>query len=416
MARNCWVKVFLAVLVGLFIMGGTGWAAGDVWRIGTIYPLTGPLSKNGVKNFDGVKIATDMINDTGGVLGKKVVLVSADAPNPQAAASEANRLITNEKVTCIIGTQASSLSLAATVVAEKNKVFYIETEGVSGLITARGFKYLFRTTFSSGMMSAQMVDYIAKVVASKLGKRPAELKIAVVHEDGGFGTAISKGLKARAKALKLNIVSDQSYSAKSTDLSGLILKLKQVKPDIVLAVQYINDAILFHRQAKELRLKSLIMGTTAGQGNPDFYKALGKDAEGVIAFGIPSEFSIKNLSSQPKKDAAEFVRRYKASHNGGYPNPTSFVGFAGAWILYKFILPRAKSLDPEKLRQAALSLDVPKGQGVLNWGIKFAGPNAKNAGQNLRASAGINQWQNGKLRLIWPKEVATSELILNVKK
>ena len=415
MGRSRWFKVFMVVLVGSFFIGGTGFAAGGTWRVGTIYPLTGPLSKNGMKNFDGVKIATEMINDAGGILGKKVVLVSADAPNPQAAASEANRLITNEKITSIIGTQASSLSLAATVVAEKNKVFYIETEGVSGLITARGFKYLFRTTFSSGMMSAQMVDYIAKVVAPKLGKKPSELRIAVVHEDGGFGTAISKGLKARAKVLKLNIVLDQSYSAKSTDLSGLILKLKQVKPDIVLAVQYINDAILFHRQARELRLKSIIMGTTAGQGNPDFYKALGKDANGVIAFGIPSEFSIKNLSSQPKKDAAEFVKRYEASHNGHYPSPTSFVGFAGAWILYKFIMPRAKSLDPDKLRKAALSLDVPKGQGVLNWGIKFAGPKAKNAGQNIRASAGINQWQNGKLRLIWPKEVATSNLILNVK-
>ena len=93
MGKNHWLKVFVAVLVGIFFIGGTGFAAGDVWRIGTIYPLTGPLSKNGVKNFDGVKIATEMINDAGGVLGKKVVLISADAPNPQAAVSEANRLI-----------------------------------------------------------------------------------------------------------------------------------------------------------------------------------------------------------------------------------------------------------------------------------------------------------------------------------
>ena len=61
--------------------------------MGSTILLTGPLSKNGVKNFDGVKIATEMINDAGGVLGKKVVLISTDAPNPQAAASEANRLI-----------------------------------------------------------------------------------------------------------------------------------------------------------------------------------------------------------------------------------------------------------------------------------------------------------------------------------
>jgi len=411
--KKSFFTALLLILSLIVFSGGQGiFAADDVWRIGTIYPLSGPNSKNGIKNFDGVKIAIDMVNETGGVLGKKVVLVGADAPDPQAAASEANRLITNENITAIIGTQSSSLSMAATVVAEKNKTFYIETEGVSGLITARKFKYLFRTTFSSGMMTAQAVKYVAEVIAPKLGKKAKDLRIAVVHEDGGFGTAVSRGLKANAKAQGLNLITSQSYSSKSTDLSGLILKLKQAKADIILAAQYINDAILFHRQAKELRLKGMIIGSTAGQGNPDFHKALGKDADGVIAFGIPSEFSLGNLAPGPKKAATEFVERYKKTHKGEYPNPTSFVGFAGAWVLCKSILPQAKSLDPEKLRQAALSLDVPRGSGVLNWGLKFAGPDAKNAGQNLRASAGINQWQNGKLRLIYPREVAGSDLIL----
>lgn len=398
----------------LFLLGFAPmvFAADDVWRIGTIYPLTGPNSKNGIKNFDGVKIATQMINDRGGVLGKKVVLVSADAPDPQAAASEANRLITNERITAIIGTQSSSLSMAATVVAEKNKTFYIETEGVSGLITARGFRYLFRTTFSSGMMAAQIVDYVTDYIAPRLEKDAKDLRIAIVHEDGGFGTATSRGLTARSKARGLSVVANEGYSSKSTDLSGLILKLKRAKPDIILAAQYINDAILFHRQANELRLRGMIIGSTAGQGNPDFVKALGRDAEGIIAFGIPSEFSITKLPAEQKKEASEFVERYQKTHNGEYPNPTSFVGFAGAWILYKYILPRAGSLDPEKLRQAALSLEIPPGKGVLNWGIKFAGPDKKNAGQNLYASAGINQWQDGKLRLIFPREVATADLRL----
>ena len=129
-----------------------------------------------------------MINDAGGALGKKVVLVSADAPTPEAAASEANRLITNEKVTAIIGTQSSGLSMAATVVAEKNKVFYIENEGISDDITGRGFKYVFRTTFNSQMMGYQMVD-TARTPAQKLGKKADELRFAIIHEDGGFGTS-----------------------------------------------------------------------------------------------------------------------------------------------------------------------------------------------------------------------------------
>ena len=381
----------------------------NIWRIGTILPLTGPLAKNGIKNFDGVKIATEMINEGGGVLGKKVVLVSADAPDPQAAASEANRLITNEKVTAIMGTQASTLSMAATVVAEKNKVFYLENEGISGAITGRGFKYVFRTTFDSDMMAFQMVDFAAEVVAPKIGKKAKELRLSIVHEDSAFGTSTGKGLTERAKALGLNVVATEIYSAKSVDLSGLVLKLKQAKPDIVLAAQYINDSILFHRQVKELQLKTIVIGTTAGQGNPDFVQAFGKEANGVMAGGIPSEISVQRLTAQQKRDAMEFVKRYKDTHRGEYPNPTSFVGFAGAWILYKFILPEAKSLDPEKLREAALDLDIPPGKGVLNWGIKFAKPGEKNAGQNIYASAGINQWQDGELKLIYPKEIASAE-------
>jgi len=406
-------QIFKSLVVFLCIFlffGGIATASDDVWRIGTIFPLTGPLSKNGMKNFEGVKIATEMINDAGGVLGKKIVLVSADAPEPMAAASEATRLITNEKITAIIGTQSSSLSMAATVVAEKNKVFYIENEGVFGLITARGFKYLFRTTFSSSMMAPQMVDYSVKYLAPKLGKDAKEIRFAIIHEDGGFGTSIGKGLEARAKVLGLNVVTNLKYSAKSADLSGLVLKLKQAKPDILLAAQYINDSILFHRQARDLRLKTLVFGTTAGQGNPDFAKAMGKDAEGVLAGGIPAEISVKGLAGGPSKDAAAFFKRYQDSHNGESPNPTAFVGFAGAWTFYKFILPKAGSLDPDKLREAALSLDISPGEGVLNWGIKFARPDAKNAGQNLYASPGINQWQNGQLKLVFPREVATSDL------
>jgi branched-chain amino acid transport system substrate-binding protein len=404
--------LFTFFLVSLLFVGNTLYAQENVWRIGTILPLTGPLAKNGIKNFDGVKIATEMINDQGGVLGKKVVLVSADAAEPQAAQSEANRLITNEKVTAIIGTQASSLSMAATVVAEKAKVFYLENEGISAGITSRGFKYVFRTTFDSDMMAYQMVDFAAEFIAPKLGKKAKDLQFAIVYEDGGFGTSTGKGLTDRAKALGLKVVATEMYSAKSVDLSGMVMKLRQAKPDIVLAAQYINDSILFHRQAKELKFNAIVIGTTAGQGNPDFVQAFGKDANGVMAGGIPSEISVERLTAQQKKDADEFVKRYKASHNGEYPNPTSFVGFAGAWIMYKFIMPKAGGLDPEKLREAALSLDVPRGKGVLNWGIKFAKPGESNAGQNVFASAGINQWQDGNLKLIYPREVASADFRL----
>ena len=408
-------KLFLLTTALVFLFSGflitiSSFASDKTWKIGTIFPLTGPLAKNGINNFTGVKIATQMINDNGGVLGKKIKLVSADAPEPQAAASEANRLITNENVKAIIGTGGSSLCMAASVVAEKNKVFYIENEGVSGLITARKYKYLFRTTFSGSMMANLMLDYTENVLAPKMGKDPKKLRIAIIHENGGFGISTGKGLAAYAKTLGLKVVLTEKYNAKTADLSGLILKLKVVRPDISLAAQYVNDAILFHRQANELKLMVPVLGTTAGQGTHDFGKALGPDADKVLAGGIPAELSIEKLTGEPLKIARELIARYEKDHNGKYPSPNTFIGFAGAWIFYKYILPKAGSLDPDKLREAALSLDIPKGEGVLNWGVKFAGIGAKNMGQNLFASACINQWQDGKLRLVYPEVIATSKL------
>ena len=260
------------------------------------------------------------------------------------------------------------------------------------------------------MMANQMVDYAVQVLAPKLNKDAKSLRMAIIHEDGGFGTSTGTALQKHAKALGLNIVAVETYSAKTADLSGLVLKLKQSKPDVLLTAQYINDSILFHRQSAELRFSVPVIGTTAGQGTPDFYSALTKEAEGILAGGIPSEISIDRLGAEQKADAGEFVKRYQASHNGEYPSPTAFVGFAGAWILYKHIMPKAGGLDPEKLREAALALDVPPGKGVLNWGVKFSPPGAPDAGQNVYAAAGISQWQDGKLRLVFPKEIAAAEV------
>ena len=73
--------------------------------------------------------------------------------------------------------------MAATVVAEKAKVFYLENEGISSGITGRGFKYTFRTTFDSDMMAYQMVDYAAEVIAPKIGEKGERTSSG--HHTGG---------------------------------------------------------------------------------------------------------------------------------------------------------------------------------------------------------------------------------------
>jgi len=289
----------MAVLVACSLVAGCARGPRGEIKIGTIFPLSGPLALNGQEVSDGVEIARQMVNERGGVNGKEIVFVSADAPDATAATQEADRLITEEGVTCIIGTQASSLSIAASTVAERSGVFYWEVEGISDQITGRGFKYMFRVTFRAKQMAEAMLNFIEEVVPAKLGKPASELKVALVYEDSGFGTSTAQNIESLAGSYSFSLVAKESYSAKSAELESLILNLKAKSPDVLLAASYINDAILLTRQSKELGFEPpVVMGTTAGHGTPGFVEALGADADGVFAAGIPSQVNPDNMKPE----------------------------------------------------------------------------------------------------------------------
>src|SRR5262245_66094649 len=102
--------VFLLVVVALTVaFGGElapvgGQATAVEYKIGVLEPSTGPLAFEGKRHVLGLEIVRDLINQRGGVMGKKLVLSIADATDPTAAATEANRLITREGVKIITGT------------------------------------------------------------------------------------------------------------------------------------------------------------------------------------------------------------------------------------------------------------------------------------------------------------------------
>src|SRR5204863_10100511 len=85
-------------------------AQGADYKIGVLEPLTGPLAFEGKRHLEGYEIMRDMINERGGVMGKKLAFAVGDATDPTAAASEANRLITREGVKVVTGTYSSTLS------------------------------------------------------------------------------------------------------------------------------------------------------------------------------------------------------------------------------------------------------------------------------------------------------------------
>src|SRR5258706_6023561 len=147
--------------------------------MGVLEPLTGPLAVQGKLHLERYEIMRDVINaQCGGVMDKKLVLVSGDAVDPTVAASEATRLATREGVKIITGTFSSTLCGAASEAASRQNVIYWETSCVDPRFTRRNLKNVFRTEIDGTGFGWYNIEFIAKHLAHRLGQKTSELRIA----------------------------------------------------------------------------------------------------------------------------------------------------------------------------------------------------------------------------------------------
>ena len=178
---------------------------------------------------------------------------------------------------------------------------------------------------------------------------------------------------------------------------------------------------MFLRQAKEAGLKfKALIGHGAGYAQFDrLSETFGKDVD--LIYNIDTVGSHLLDPKQLKvKDAAylidEMVKRYRADVNPKSIPAHVSIGFANTWAFVSDVLPRAikkhGGIDAEALRQAALETDIPDGGTLQGYGVKFYPPGHEMAGQNERAYPVVMQFVGGETKVVWPKEVATSEPLM----
>jgi len=380
-------------------------------KIGLMYPMSGPLAYTGQQCLRGAKIARDMINEQGGVKGKKVEFEIGDSVSPKDAMSEAERLITIKEVPVICGGYSSSNSYAASDVCEKHKTVFWITTAVGDPITSRGYKYIFQLNTRASQWGSTSADFFAKMAAPSIGKNPADFKLAIIHEDSLFGTTIAENCQRRAQELGLKVVRNIAYSHKTVDLSSEIIKLKSARPDGILSIHYVNDGDLFFSQAKQMDLNVKVLVGSVYFGLQNFQKKYGKLVDYVCVVDPPTRVAANKLNPSAGKVLSEFRRRFIRIYNTA-PGDPGFTAFCGTYVLLKYVLPKAKSFDPEAIRQAALSLDLPDLSSPYVFGVKFSKPPAKTAGANLAAYPVIMQWQNEKLLPVYPSNLASTKVKL----
>ena len=384
---------------GVLFTGSTH--AADL-KLGALYPFSGGLALLGDESFRGVELAVEERNAAGGINGQKIVLIKGDAVDANQAVGEARRMTSVDNVKAIFGSYASGVSLAATQVTELAGVPYFELGAVADTITSRGYKYVFRSNATAKAFAQGTVDAISNVIAPGLGIDPKLLRVAIIYEDGPYGTLLSEFQKEDAKKIGLNVVQELAYSTKSVDLSSLVLRLKGAKVDVVLQTSYQNDTILFLRKAQQSGFKpKAVIGAGGGYSMSDTEKVLGATIDGAFNIDFP-QVSMKE-SGAPGLGAfiKAYETRYKSSPRSGH----SLVNYAGAKDFLD-VLASVKSTDKDKIRAGVLLLNKPTGSNAAGWGAKFS-----EDGQNTLATTNLMQWQNGTLMTVYPAAVANAKPI-----
>jgi len=405
-----WAVVVVGI-VALALVGGSVLQAQQLsgeYKIGVLEPVTGNLAVQGKLHLEGYEIMRDLINEKfGGVMGKKLVFVTGDAVDPTVAASEATRLATREGVKIISGTFSSTLCGAASEAAARQNVIYWETSCVDPRLTRRGLKTVFRTEIDGTGFGWYNIEFIAKHLAHRLGKKPNELRIAYLSEDSSYGQSVTETARQRAKQeFGMQEVAAEYYTFTTNDLTPVILKLKNANPDILHHIARDQDAILFWRQAREqdFLVKAVVHAGATGYGSLTFGKAFGSDANGPFALLEPGPgFIIQGMRPEGQRIERAFREAVKAKTGAEITGGHQLAG-GGLWIL-KLALDAAKTDDPEKFRAAVLAMDMPPGSAVNGWGVKFdeTGQNS-----NPRVQHYMLQWQNGSLVTVWPEEFTTN--------
>ena len=392
-------------------------------RIGVIYDYTGPFAAGGSRAAAiGTEIAFELINEQGGVAGHKLEPVIADAQSKaEVAISEMTRLLEQEKVDLIMGVFSSAHCVPMAQQVDQQKKFMWANVCVSSAVFKdKNLQYVFRAQVHSDQFGEASCRFLQENAEEKLGVAPEELKVAIIYEDGPYGSGVAEGNEKVCSELGMEIVLKEGYAATAPDLSSLVTKLRRARPDVILHTGYNPDITLFLRQAAEqgLTWKALI-GHGAGYGQIDkLQETFGEDAnyiynvDPVAAQLLDPETLEEGLGNL----TAEMVERYKAETGADEVPPHASMGFNQAWIFFTDVLPRAieehGGYDPEALRQAALETDIPVGGTVQGYGVKFFPPGHPMSGQNERSSPVVMQYIDGETKIVWPEEIKTAEPVL----
>jgi len=417
----------VAVIVGAVLSMGFGMAVAQPKevKIGVIYPLSGSVAHAGKMSRDAVTLCADYVNNKWpnlpipigkwegipGLNGAKIKLIFADhRGEPDRGADLAKKLIIDEKVVGITGCYHSSVTKTVSTVCEKYKIPMINPESTSPVLTKRGYEWFFRATPHDRIFVRDFFEFLELLTQGKVpGVRAVPKEdideIGACTENTEWGAGTRDVIKEFAKKYGYKIVSDVSYPHESPDLTAEVRRLLAPKPETLMFASYISDAILLTKTMKEFKAKANIFWSQdVGFYQPKYMETFGSDINGILNRTV---FSKKLFAVKP---VARYVNEEFKKRSGVDFMGTSARAFTGmqAWA---YVLNKAGSTDPEAIRKAANTIEIPDKELIVPWkGIKFEDVGGE-TNQNTWSSGLIVQYQAQEPEIIYPLDVATAKFV-----
>lgn len=336
----------IGIALGAFALGACAVATAqtsDPIRVGVVLSTSGPAASFGIPERDALVLATEHVNATGGVNGRKIELFHYDdKTNPTEAARGVTQLVSTHKVVVIVGPGTGGGALAAGPVAERLRVPLLAPAATIGVTDRKNsfFPWMFRVGVDDSKVVHGMLADMAKSGFKRVG---------VFYQEDAYGKAGTDYARSVSKELGVEIVEAVSVPYNAIDVSAQVTRLRNAKPDAVLMqVASTPLATAYVKTAEQIGLKA---ATYAGAAmvQKTFVDAVGKAGEGIRVT------SIGNLAHDPSPSEAKFAEVVKKAGR----TPGGWMELIGSDAIMA-IVAAAKKVDGEptgpKMRDAIESL------------------------------------------------------------
>jgi branched-chain amino acid transport system substrate-binding protein len=340
-------RIVLAAALSMLVCFGR---AAEPLKIGMVAPLTGPAAEVGRYQTQGAKLAAEEVNKAGGVLGRPIELVIEDSQSTNPGSVLAfSKLAGDKDIPAFIGpTFSTQIHATAPDIQRLGKPVMIG--GTDPQLTHMGNPWLFRFRPNDTYSARVIADYGVKTLDKK--------KWAIVHSTDAFGTSGMKNLVEDLKGMGVEPALVQGYTNNSQDFTPVVLAVKQSGADVMATYMTLPpDLAIFARQLRQLGVN------IAWVGSPT---TVATDALKLAGPALYGTYAVSDFAADSSPAAKEFATKYEATYK-------SAPDYHGAWTydavhVLALAIDNAKSLEPQKIREAILSVkDYPGVEGTYNF-------------------------------------------------